>query len=242
MSAAALLGTDAIQRALARAKQAGASQADAMLLEADSVSARVRGAEIDFVTQARERVLGIRTFVRHDGGLSVGSTSTSDLAPDTIDRLADEAVALARATAPDATAGLPDGGFASDAPDLALFDPADRSVAVEARIDDAKRAEAAARALDPRIVNSEGSQVSTEFRHVTYGNSAGFVGAYESASHSLFSEPLAGENGAMQRDYWLTAAPACDPRDRDPRPRLPERGSCRRGRGNAGYRGGTAAT
>jgi PmbA protein len=210
MSAAPLLGSDAIERALARAKQAGASEADAMLLEADSVSARVRGAETDFVTQARERVLGIRTFVRRDGGLSVGSTSTSDLAPDTIDRLADEAVALARATAPDATAGLPDGGFATDLPDLKLFDPADRSVAVEARIDDAKRAEAAARALDPRIVNSEGSQISTEFRHVTYGNSAGFVGSYESASHSLFSEPLASEHGAMQRDYWLTAARRLD--------------------------------
>jgi PmbA protein len=205
-SAVALLGTDAVARALARAKQAGASEADAMLLEADSISARVRGAEIDFVTQARERVLGIRTFVRQGGGLSCGSTSTSDLAPETIDRMADEAVALAHATAPDRAAGLPEGGFATDAPSLALFDPADRHVAVEARIDDAKRAEAAARALDPRIVNSEGSQVESEFRRVVYGNSAGFVGTYESASHSLFSEPLARENESLQRDYWLTAA------------------------------------
>ena len=205
-----LSGLEAIAHALERAKRAGAVEADAMLLEADSLSARVRGAEIDFVTQARERVLGIRTFVRQAGGLSCGSTSTSDLAPDTIDRLADEAVALARATAPDACAGLPDGGFASDAPDLALVDPADRHVSVEARIDDAKRAEAAARALDPRIVNSEGTQVTSEFRTVAYGNSAGFRGSYESASHSLFSEPLAVENGAMQRDYWLTAARRLD--------------------------------
>jgi PmbA protein len=205
-SAVALLGTDAIARALARAKQAGASEADAMLLEADSISARVRGAETDFVTQARERVLGIRTFVRQAGGLSCGSTSTSDLAPETIDRMADEAVALARATAPDASAGLPASGFATDAPELALLDAADRHVAVEARIDDAKRAEAAARALDPRIVNSEGSQVESEFRRVAYGNSAGFVGTYESASHSLFSEPLAREGESLQRDYWLTAA------------------------------------
>ncbi|RIL00230.1 MAG: peptidase [Proteobacteria bacterium] len=181
-----------------------------MLLESDSLSARVRGAEIDFVKQARERVLGLRVFVAKRGGLATGSVSTSDLAPDTIDRVADEAVALARATAPDPVAGLPDGGFASDAPELGLFDPADREVAVEARIDDAKRAEAAARALDPRIVNSEGSEVSGEFRRVAYGNTRGFTGAYESAGHSLFSEPLARENGSMQRDYWLTAARRID--------------------------------
>jgi PmbA protein len=162
------------------------------------------------VTQARERQLGLRVFVAKPGGLATGTTSTSDLAPETIDRMADDAVALARATAPDAYAGLPDGGFASDAPDLALFDPADRDVAAEARIDDARRAEAAARALDPRIVNSEGSQASSEFREVSYGNTRGFLSRYESAAHSLFAEPLARQNGSMQRDYWLTAARRLD--------------------------------
>jgi PmbA protein len=68
------------------------------------------------------------------------------------------------------------------------------------------RAEAAARALDPRIANSEGSQVASGFRRATYASSAGFAGSYESASHSLFCEPLAQQDGAMQRDYWMTAA------------------------------------
>jgi PmbA protein len=118
--------------------------------------------------------------------------------------MAEETVALARATAPDAAAGLPEGPFASGAPDLDLFDPADREVAVEARIADARDAEAAARALDTRIVNSEGSQVGSVFSRLVYGNSEGFLGEFESASHSLFSEPVARANGAMQRDYWLT--------------------------------------
>jgi PmbA protein len=202
----ALSGTDAVERALARARAAGAADADAMTAESRSLSARVRGTEVDFVTQARERTLGLRVFVGKAGGLSTGSASTSDLAPETIDRLADEAVALARATAPDAHAGLPDGGFATDLPDLALFDPGDRDVAAEARIDDARRAEAAARSVDPRIVNSEGSQADSDFRTVSYGNTRGFLGRYESAAHTLFSEPLARQNGSMQRDYWLTTA------------------------------------
>ena len=52
----ALTGTDAIERALSRAKAAGAADADAMLVESDSLAARVRGDEIDYVKQARERL------------------------------------------------------------------------------------------------------------------------------------------------------------------------------------------
>jgi PmbA protein len=207
---ASLTGTAAVVHALDQAKRAGAADADAMLVESDSIATRVRGAEIDFVKQARERVLGLRVFVAKPGGLSTGSASTSDLAPETIDRVAREAVALARATAPDAHAGLPDGGFAADAPDLALFDPGDREVAVEARIDDARRAEAAARGVDPRIVNSEGSSADSAFRRVALGNTRGFLGSYESAAHTLYCEPLARQNGSMQRDYWLTSARRLD--------------------------------
>ena len=199
-----LEGARAIEHALARATAAGARQADALLAESDTLEARVRGEGIDFVKQARERTLGIRAFMEGPGGLSQASTSTSDLSAAAIERMAEETVALARATAPDPMAGLPEGPFASGSPDLRLLDPADREVAVEARIADAREAESAARAQDPRIVNSEGSQVSSVFSRVSYGHSEGFLDQFESASHSLFSEPIARVNGAMQRDYWLT--------------------------------------
>jgi PmbA protein len=195
-----------IDRALARVRSRGAVAADAVCIESDGLEARVRDREIDFVSQARERTLGIRAFVDGPGGLRSAVTSTSDLSPDAVDRMGDETVALARATAPDPTAGLPDGGFATDRPDLRLLEAHDREVPIEARIETARRAEAAARAVDARIVNSEGSQVTTGFRRVAYGNSASFRGSYESASHGLFAEPIAREDGRMQRDYWMTAA------------------------------------
>ena len=207
---AALSGRDAVARALARALAAGAHSADASLLETDALEARVRGAEIDFVKQSRQRVLGIRAFVAGAAGLRTALTSTSDLTPDTVDRLADETVALAGATAPDAAAGLAPDGFAADAPDLGLFAAEDRHVAVEARIADARRAEAAARELDPRIANSEGTSVDSSFHRVVYGSTAGFLGDYEAASHSLVSEPLAQADGSMQRDWWMTAARRLD--------------------------------
>ena len=195
-----------VERALEAARRAGADAADCVLAQSDVVEARVRNTEIDFVKQAREHTLGIRALVRGAGGFRTALTSTSDLAPEAIDRMAGEAVALARATAEDPNAGILENGFATDSPDLSLFEPLDRDVSVEARIEDAKRAEAAARSEDPRIQNSEGSEVSSDFSRLAFGNSAGFFGTYESASHSLFSEPLARDNGSMQRDYWYTVA------------------------------------
>lgn len=198
--------SEIIERAIRCARRAGADEVDAVFVDADEVEARVRGAEIDFVSQARGRTLGIRAMIRGPAGARSATTSTSDVAADAVDAMAVQTVALARATAEDQHAGLPDGGFADDSPDLELFDPQDRGIAVEARIEDAIAAEAAARAADARIDNSEGSQVSSGFTHIAYGNSKGFFGEYDSASHSLFSEPVAKENGSLQRDYWMTVA------------------------------------
>ena len=201
---------DAPRRAVERAIQGGAHSADAVLVEGDATEARVRGEEIDFVKQARDRTLGIRVFVAGEGGLQQAVTSTSDLGADAIDRLADDSVALARATAPDPDAGLPAGGYASELPDLELVHEPDRSTAVEDRIADARRCESAARAVDARIVNSEGSDVSSEFGSIAYVSSAGFEGHYESAGHALVAQPIASENGAMQTDYWMTVSRRLD--------------------------------
>jgi PmbA protein len=195
-----------VEHALDAARRSGASQADVLLVEGDDREVRVRGDQIEFVKQAQERALGIRALVDGKNGRKTAVVSTSDLSLDAVDRMAEEAVALARATAPDPAAGLPEGGFASDLPDLELFDPGDRSVTLEARIEDAMQAESAARSVDPRIDNSEGSQASSGFARIVYGNSLGFLGHYESASHGLFSEPLARDGDSMQRDYWMTAA------------------------------------
>jgi PmbA protein len=195
-----------VARALARLRRAGADAGDALYVESDSSEARVRGDEIDFVKQARERTLGIRALVGGARGLRSAHTSTSDLAPASVDRLVDATVTLARATAEDPAAGLPDGGFAEDDPELGLGDPRDQDVPVEERIASARRAEAASRAVDARIVNSEGSHAASELSRVAYGNTQGFLGAYEAASHALSCEPIARQDGSLQRDSWWSVS------------------------------------
>ena len=136
---------DILQHAMAAAKAAGAAQVDTVLVMGDGFESRVRYKDVDFVTQSKGRTLGIRALVAGKEGLRQAVTSTSDLAFDAVERMAQETVALARATAEDPTAGLPEEGFCEgfDALDLKLLDEADRNVAVEARIEDARRAEAA---------------------------------------------------------------------------------------------------
>jgi PmbA protein len=201
-----LIDVDLVRHAVEAAKRAGADFADAIQLASDSVEARVRGTEIDYVKQARERALGLRAFVRGQHGLATALVSTSDLSHAAIASLAEDAVALARATAQDPDAGLPSEGFACDWPELELFDPRDREVTLERQLAEAREAEAAARAVDPRIVNSEGTSVGSSFDAVAVATSNGFEGAYEGAHHSLVASPVAAENGAMQTDYWITAA------------------------------------
>lgn len=198
--------TSRLQAVLDRARQQGADAADALVMESDSVEVRVRGEQIEFVKQAAEQRLGLRAFVGHTGGLSSAVTSTSDLAPESLERLADETVALARATAPDPAAGLPDEPFATDSPDLDLHEPADREVTVEDRIARARAAEAAARSLDDRITNSEGSDVGSHFGRMAYAASTGFSGHYEASSHSTSCSPIAARNGSMQTDTWFSVA------------------------------------
>ncbi|MCH7600407.1 MAG: TldD/PmbA family protein [Myxococcales bacterium] len=199
-------GSALVEQALGVVTSAGADAADIVLVRGRSLEARVRGDVVDFVKQAQEQVLSIRVLMTRDGGVSSAVTSTSDLAPEAIKQMAQDAVALARATEPDPSAGLPEDGFATDWPDLALLDPDDKSTSADARIDDARSAEEAAMSFDPRITNSEGSQVGSDFSTVAYGNTAGFLGEYERASHSLFSEPIAGSGENMRRDHWMTAS------------------------------------
>ena len=85
--------------ALEAVRKAGATQADVLLVEGDDREVRVRGEEIEFVKQAQGRGLGIRALVARAGGIQTAIVSTSDLAPQTIERMAHEAVALAKETA-----------------------------------------------------------------------------------------------------------------------------------------------
>ena len=201
-----MIGLDLVCLAVAAARRAGADAADAIQIASDSVELRVRADEVEYVKQSRERTLGLRAFVRGARGLRTALVSSSDLSKVALERLAEDAVALARATAEDPAAGPPGDGFARELPELALLDPADREAPLETRLAAAREAERAARGVDARIVNSEGSTASSHFDALAFASSEGFEGCYEGAYHALSCAPVAAENGAMQTDWWMSAS------------------------------------
>jgi len=190
---------DLLTDVLDQAKRRGATAADAFVVEDQAFSAQVRLGQVDTVKHAREQHVALRVFVGH----SVASASTSDLSRESLDRLVNEAVSLARITAPDHLAGLPEASeWAAVVPDLDLCDPKGHELLPEDKIGLARRAEAAALATDSRITNSEGGDFSDRHAQYTYANSGGFAGSYETSSFSLAVSPVASQNGDMQRDSW----------------------------------------
>ena len=188
-----------LREMLGRAAARGASAADAYAVEQQSFSAQVRLGEVETVKHAREQHIAVRVFV----GRSVAAASTSDLSPDSVGRLVEEAVSLARITSPDEFAGLPDAGeMTARVPDLGLDDPTGHDLAPEEKIELARRCERAALDVDPRITNSEGGDFSNGRARYAYANSHGFVGEYRTSSFSLSVSPVATQNGEMQRDGW----------------------------------------
>ncbi len=194
---------DLLSRLLQRARERGASQADAYLVDEQHSSVQVRLGKVETVAHAREQRLALRVFV----GKASASASTSDLSRQSVDGLVDEAVALAHLTAPDPVAGLPDPGeFASTIPDLDLEDSDGHRLTPEEKIAIAQRAEAAALDADPRVTNSEGAEFFERHARYAYASSEGFFAAYPTSGFSLTVSPVASSNGEMQRDSWYTTA------------------------------------
>jgi len=187
---------------LKQAKQKGATAGDVMMAESDSAFVAVRLGEVDKISQAQEKRLGLRLFF----GASSASASTSDISTAAIERLVDDTCALARATAKDEFSGLPaPEALAKELPDLDLDDGKVHSVSVDDKIRLALAAEKAALELDPRITNSEGGEFSAGAARVLYANSHGFSGEYRGTSYGMSVAPVASSNGSMQRDYWYSS-------------------------------------
>jgi PmbA protein len=184
----------------ARAK--GASDGDVMMAESDSFFVTVRLGEVEKISQAQEKRLGLRLFF----GKSSASASTSDISKGSIDRLIEATSAMARATARDEFSGLPaPEALARSFRDLDLYDGEARSLSVEERTRLALAAERAALDSDPRISNSEGSEFSNVFGRIIYANSHSFTGEYRGSSFNLSVIPVAASSKGMQRDYWYSS-------------------------------------
>lgn len=189
------------QFVLDHAKANGASAADTEVSEGFGQTVTVRKNEIETVEYNKDKGVGVTVYMGH----RKGHASTSDLSDAALKATVEKAATIARHTAEDEAAGLPDRDWlATDRPELNLFHPWD--ISVEQAAEMAKACEAAAFSVDKRIENSEGASVSTQASHFIYANSLGFMGGYAGSRHGISAAVIAAEKGAMQRDYWYSSA------------------------------------
>jgi PmbA protein len=201
-----------VDDALALARALGASDAAVEVSEGAGLSVSVRKGEPENVERNRDKSMSITVYA----GQRRGNASTSDFSRAALEQTVRAAHDIARFTAEDSAAGLPEADDiatpAQAARDLDLFHP--WAIDAEGAMQIALRCETAALALDRRITNSEGAGVSAQQSHFFAGNSRGFRGGYASSRHSLSVAPIASARGRrgddMQRDAWYTSmrAPA----------------------------------
>ena len=185
---------------LARAKSAGATDADAIVESDFDEEATVRLGEVEAVERSESNAIGLRVFT----GKRNAIISSSLLDDKSITSLAERAVAMAKVAPEDPYASLADPNMlAKNFPDLDIYDPSETST--EQLKADALQAEDAARNT-PGISNSEGGSASAGRSDVLIATSKGFSHGYQRSGHGISVSVLAQKNGAMERDYDYTSA------------------------------------
>jgi PmbA protein len=186
-----------------RAKGAGATAADVVVREADEFSTTLRTGKIESLKEAASKALGLRVLL----GVRSASSFSSDFSAQSLGRLVERTIAMAKVTSEDPASGLPEASqLGCYAGDLDLFSSDVESLSTDDRIQMARRAEEAALGADPRIQNSEGAWFEASQGTSAYANSLGFAGSYRSSYCALSVSPIAHHDGGMQRDYWYSVA------------------------------------
>jgi PmbA protein len=183
------------ETALSRARHFGATAADALVIDGHSLEVAVREGTIENLEQSEACEIGLRVLV----GQCSAAIATSKIDDAGIERMAEQAVAMAKAAPADPYAGIAE---ASEiARDWAPLDIAgDALPDASALRDMALTAEA--HALQVKGVSkSGGAGASASERTILLAASNGFSGSYRRTGVSLSATAIAGEGTAMERDY-----------------------------------------
>ena len=191
---------DVLSDLIARARRAGATDADAMLSDGTSLSATQRLGEREDVQRSEGVEVGLRVFV----GKRQAMVATTETGPRAFDSLVERALAMARAAREDEYCGLAEKELlAKEVPALDLMDAAEPDA--ETLFARAAETEDAARAVQG-VTNSDGAEAGWGRGMHTLVTSDGFAGSYATSRFSLVASVVAGTGTAMETDYAYSRA------------------------------------
>ena len=171
------------------AKTAGAEDADAIAIDATSVSIDERGGELEHAERSEGADIGLRVLL----GKRQACVSASDIRPD----------AMAREAPEDASIGLASPDELAKSWNLEPLEMADPSPepSPQQLQEDARRAEAAALEMDGiSQVDVAAAGYSRHALHIAASN--GFSGGYQRTSNGIYCVAITGTGTDMERDYF----------------------------------------
>ena len=183
-------------RAVEAALAAGAGEAEAAAQNSVGREIRVFAGEVESLSEAGERGLGVRAWI--DG--RVGFAYGTDLSDAGLTQIATDAVEAARVSDPDefAAAPRPDGAGPTPAGSGAFFDSQVAAMPTEEKVGIAKAVEASAREADSRVVAVETAVYVDEEVRSALRSSTGLGGEYEATFAYAYLQAIAEADGAKQ--------------------------------------------
>jgi PmbA protein len=193
---------DILERTLELCRRYGATDADVDLSCEQGFDVEVRMGDVESLSFHQKQGLSVEVYHGHRKGLA-SSTDFSDQALDTVVRAACE---MAKISTEDPCYGLAPESYwqGVKTKDLNLCHSWD--ITTKEAIEMAIELEAGGRACDTRIINSDGSSVSSFlFTHARM-NSRGFFEYLNSSRHGMSCSLVAKQGDDMQTDYAFSTA------------------------------------
>jgi PmbA protein len=181
---------DVARRAVEAATGAGATDAEAWAEEATSRRIRVYEGEVESLSDAGGRGVGVRAFVDGRSGYAYGT----DLSDEGIAQVGRAARAAAEAADADEHGGLPE--EFGETPVEGLASAGLRGWTTERKVDLALEVERAARAR-PGVTQVENAVYSDADGSVALANSRGFAAGYEATQAWAYASAFAGEGADL---------------------------------------------
>jgi PmbA protein len=183
------------KRAVEAALAAGAGDAEAYVQDSVGREIRIFDGEVESLTEAGQRGLGVRCWIDHRSGYAYGT----ELSAEGLGAIARDAVETARIADPDEFAAPPSADGAAAPPEIpGLRDPALGQWSTERKIELARAIERAARDADERVTAVETTVYADEEQRVAIASSTGLAGAFEATTAYAYLQAIADADGDKQ--------------------------------------------
>ena len=187
------------ERAVQAAQAAGATDAEAYVQDSVGREIRVFDGEVESLTDAGQRGLGVRCWIDHRSGYAYGT----DLSDEGLSRHRRRR----RRGGPDRRSGRVHrrarGGRRRGGRDRGARRPEPRGLDHRAKIELAQAVERAARAADERVVAVETTVYADEEERVALASSTGLSGSWEATSAYAYLQAIAEADGDKQTGLGL---------------------------------------